>query len=243
MTDNRTDVLYPIAENQSVVPELAISLDEARDRIDKLHSFVNECMCQGLDYGLVSGCDKPTLLKPGAEKLCDVFGFSKHIEILSRTEDYSEGFFSYEVKAILVNKRTGTVEAEGVGCCNSRETRFAEQNPYNIANTLIKIAKKRAFVDAVLSATRSSGIFTQDMEDILPVKPTPALAGNKAREGGKPSVRAITQKQKSYISKLMEQKNIPIEQVREILLNKFKADNLSRLTSPQASDLIKHLQG
>lgn len=33
-------------------------------------------------------------------------------------------------------------------------------------NTFLKMAKKRAKVDAVLSATRSSGLFTQDMEDI-----------------------------------------------------------------------------
>lgn len=34
-----------------------------------------------------------------------------------------------------------------------------------IKNTLLKMAKKRAKVDAVLSATRSSGLFTQDVED------------------------------------------------------------------------------
>jgi hypothetical protein len=33
-------------------------------------------------------------------------------------------------------------------------------------NTFLKMAKKRAKVDAVLSATRSSGLFTQDMEDM-----------------------------------------------------------------------------
>ena len=34
-------------------------------------------------------------------------------------------------------------------------------------NTVLKIAKKRAFVDAVLTATHASHIFTQDMEDIV----------------------------------------------------------------------------
>lgn len=34
-----------------------------------------------------------------------------------------------------------------------------------LKNTLLKMAKKRAKVDAVLSATRSSGLFTQDIED------------------------------------------------------------------------------
>jgi hypothetical protein len=32
-------------------------------------------------------------------------------------------------------------------------------------NTIIKMAKKRAYIDATLSATRTSGIFTQDLED------------------------------------------------------------------------------
>lgn len=34
-----------------------------------------------------------------------------------------------------------------------------------LKNTLLKMAKKRAKIDAVLSATRSSGLFTQDIED------------------------------------------------------------------------------
>lgn len=34
-------------------------------------------------------------------------------------------------------------------------------------NTIMKIAKKRSMVDAVISATRSAGIFTQDLEDFL----------------------------------------------------------------------------
>jgi hypothetical protein len=34
-------------------------------------------------------------------------------------------------------------------------------------NTVLKMAKKRAYVDAVISATRSSGIFTQDVEDFV----------------------------------------------------------------------------
>src|SRR5579863_4222291 len=34
-----------------------------------------------------------------------------------------------------------------------------------LKNTILKMAKKRAKVDAVLSATRSSGLFTQDIED------------------------------------------------------------------------------
>lgn len=37
----------------------------------------------------------------------------------------------------------------------------------DVKNTVLKMAKKRAYVDAVISATRSSGIFTQDLDDFI----------------------------------------------------------------------------
>jgi len=45
-------------------------------------------------------------------------------------------------------------------------------------NTVLKMAKKRALVDAVLSCTAASDIFTQDMEDIQ--------ANKQANDGGQP---------------------------------------------------------
>lgn len=40
--------------------------------------------------------------------------------------------------------------------------------PADLANTVLKMAKKRALVDAVLTATAASDIFTQDIEDLPP---------------------------------------------------------------------------
>lgn len=39
-------------------------------------------------------------------------------------------------------------------------------NPADVYNTVLKMAKKRALVDAVLTATAASDMFTQDLEDI-----------------------------------------------------------------------------
>lgn len=44
--------------------------------------------------------------------------------------------------------------------------RFENESPWSLWNTVLKMAKKRALIDAVLSATRLSGIFTQDVEDL-----------------------------------------------------------------------------
>jgi len=40
-------------------------------------------------------------------------------------------------------------------------------NPYNLANTLLKMASKRALVGATLNGTAASDIFTQDVEDYV----------------------------------------------------------------------------
>jgi hypothetical protein len=46
------------------------------------------------------------------------------------------------------------------------QERVEHDNPADYFNTVLKIAKKRAHVDAILTATAASDIFTQDAEDI-----------------------------------------------------------------------------
>ena len=149
-----------------VFPEFAIPLEEANARIRTFQQYVREHMVEGEDYGVIPGSTKPTLFKPGAEKLNAIFGYAPKVEITNRVEDWDKGFVSYEAKVTLINKRSDSVEAEGLGSCNSRERRYARQDATGIANTVLKMAKKRALIDATLSATRASGLFTQDLEDL-----------------------------------------------------------------------------
>ena len=44
--------------------------------------------------------------------------------------------------------------------------RIENDNPQDLANTILKMAKKRSFVDGILTVTGASRIFTQDIEDI-----------------------------------------------------------------------------
>lgn len=153
-----------------VFPDFAVSLEETARRVKMLQQYVREHMVEGEDFGVIPGSTKPTLFKPGAEKLNSIFGLAPIVEISNRIEDWEKGFVSYEVKVSLVNKRTQQVEAEGIGSCNSKERRYARQDAPSIANTVLKMAKKRALIDATLSATRASGLFTQDLEDMDDVR-------------------------------------------------------------------------
>lgn len=169
-----------LAPQTDVFPDFAVSLEEANRRVRMLAEFVRGHMVEGEDYGIVPGTNgKPTLFKSGAEKLNAIFGLAPVVEVVSRVEDWDKGFVSYEIKVTLLNKRNGQVEAEGVGNCNSRERRYKNQDAANVANTILKMSKKRALVDATLSATRASGMFTQDLEDMDIEDRAPARGGNR----------------------------------------------------------------
>jgi hypothetical protein len=43
-----------------------------------------------------------TLLKSCAEKLCDIFGISKHVMIINRIENWDKVLFAYEVKVTII---------------------------------------------------------------------------------------------------------------------------------------------
>lgn len=47
----------------------------------------------------------------------------------------------------------------------AKQYRVENDDPFSLVNTILKMAKKRALVDAALSAARLSDIFTQDIED------------------------------------------------------------------------------
>lgn len=239
--------LYTLQPEQpmDIVPSFAITLEEAKQRVQMLQDFVKEIMIPGQDYGVVPGVPKPTLFKPGAEKLTDIFGFSKQVEILNRIEDWESGIFSYEVKVSLINKRNQLIEAEGIGSCNTREKKYRSQDPYNVINTVLKMAKKRALIDAVLSATRSSGIFTQDIEDLDQPNTVPTATQRPqslpATIPAQPNYAMITQPQMRKIQTLAEAIGMNPQHVQAIIQDMFRVNHTSKLTKNQASNLIQHL--
>ena len=52
----------------------AMSMEVALARRSAIVEFTRRIMVKELDFGEIPGTNKPTLLKPGAEKLCNFFG-------------------------------------------------------------------------------------------------------------------------------------------------------------------------
>lgn len=149
-------------------------------------------MKENVHFGVIPGTDKPTLLKPGAEVLCMAFRIADKYEI----EDLSEGnTVRYRVTCIGSHQTTGTVLGSGMGEASSGEEKYkwrkawddefdatpenlrrikkgkyttkqVRTEPADLANTILKMANKRAKMAMVLNVTAASDCFTQDLEDM-----------------------------------------------------------------------------
>lgn len=100
----------------------ALTLDQAKQRYDDMVRFVHAILRKDIDYGVIPGTDKPSLLKPGAEKLTTFFGLRPKFICLDRTEDWDKGFFYYRYECQLW--RDDIMIANGEGSCNSLEKKY-----------------------------------------------------------------------------------------------------------------------
>jgi len=179
---------------------LSISVDALKQNVareaemrDVLRKYVATSFQLDVDYGGIemtnkSGAkfkSKPSLLKPGAEKLLSLFQlraqYVRDDETWTMAGEIG-GLFCYEAHILNQN---GQIVGFGKGACNVKE-KFGNEN------NAIKIAKKRALVDAVLSALGLSDMFTQDME------------GLKAESNQLPAVKKNNSQKAEALVKLIE---------------------------------------
>lgn len=216
-----------IRESYGVVnfEESAMNVESVTRQVAIIQNVMKSVMKQDEHYGTIPGTNKPSLLKPGAEKLNLVFRLRPEYQI-TKTELYN-GHREYEVVCTLYHIPTGQSVGQGVGSATTMEGKYRfrggekkdtgnpvpkdywnlkktdpakakeliggdgfgtakfdgewricelgekieHDNPADYYNTVLKMAKKRAHVDAILTATAASDIFTQDTEDMTEVIP------------------------------------------------------------------------
>lgn len=201
----------------------AFSPDVLCEQIQLIQQCMAQAMKSGHHYGTIPNCgDKPTLLKPGAEKLCFLFRLVARpsVEVI----ELGHGHKEYRILCKLYSLHSGDIVGEGVGCCSTMESKYRWRNAMrkcpvcgkeaivkrkaekgggymcigndkggcwakfndgdpaiegqvtgrvenvdlaDCYNTVLKMAKKRALIDATLTATAASDIFAQDLEDLV----------------------------------------------------------------------------
>lgn len=102
-----------------------LSLEQAQEQFTKLQAFIKSQLKKDRDFGIIPGCKKPSLWKPGAERLLFFHGLGCKLESTSETVvDWKVGFFNYCYRATVYNPRTNVVIATAEGSCNSKEAKY-----------------------------------------------------------------------------------------------------------------------
>lgn len=171
-----------------------------QSRVQRMLEIQQNVMKQNIDYGIIPGCTKPTLYKPGAELLMVTFCLADRLIV----DDLSgNDMIRYRVTTEIYNQQNGVYLGCGVGEASSDEEKYkwrkivcegewedtdldrrrekwyvgwknkpdykqkqVRTNISDVANTILKMAKKRSKLDAVLSVLGASRIYSQDIEDM-----------------------------------------------------------------------------
>jgi hypothetical protein len=246
----------------------------------------------GGDYGLIPGCgNKPTLLKPGAEKLLMAFRVAPTFKMDVR--EFDGGHREITTTGTLTGPG-GEVLGEGVGSCSTMESKYRYRNvaDYEVQdcdipkdskekkaeyrkkgfgmkqidgqwrwvkyldvqktenpdiadqyNTVLKMSKKRALIDAVLTVFGASDIFTQDVEDLMPdARKTAAAMAEVEGDRLKEKVKA-DEKKSAAIAKKYDKPAAPAAPAEAPLTIYEQIQRYRKQATQKGPEAIKKLDG
>ena len=262
---------------------------DVRAQVNLIQEVMKSVMQKDVHYGVIPGAGtKPTLLKAGAEKIMSTFRLAADPDVEDMS---TETVIRYRVKCKLISASGSFVGAGLGECSTAEEkyawrgivsegewnatdeadrrakfrrdgqVKQVRTNPYDLSNTILKMAKKRALVDAVLTVTGASDIFTQDIEDmpaeVLNQKPPVSMPQEKKAESGyapnsdrpatiKDPDAPVTDPQIKAIGAILCKLGVNDDMARHEKVSNILAltnviPSMRQLTKGQASDVIQAL--
>lgn len=209
-----------------VRPQTAVQI---RAQVNLIQEVMQAVMKKDTHYGVIPGCQKPSLYKPGSEKLLSTF----RIAIEPIVEDLSTSDSARYRVVTRATSSDGTFLGSGIGEASSDEEKYkwreavcdqefesfpadrkrmkfkkgpggrsytvnqVRTEKADIANTILKMAKKRSQIDVTLTVTAASDIFTQDIEDLPEELQREEVVGDGAAAAPKPSTPVAMPQRKS----------------------------------------------
>src|SRR5208337_1395727 len=121
-TDDKNDSQLVTHQASSLALD-SMNVGDLVAQVRLIQEVMREVMQKDVHYGVIPGTgNKPSLLKPGAEKLGFVFRLAPRLEVIQR--DLGNEHREYEVTCYLDQIHTGRCFGSGVGSCNTMEGKY-----------------------------------------------------------------------------------------------------------------------
>jgi hypothetical protein len=196
------------AETQAPAIRIADRIAEIKTNVQMVQHLMRDLMKPEVHYGKIPGTDKPSLFQPGAELIClafqwatryvqedlsyeDVVRYRSTCELYSRaTGEFigtGQGEASSDEEKYRWRKAVHKAEFDAAPedrrrvklYKNGGQVQQVRIEPADIANTVLKMANKRALIAATRTASGCSDMFAQDLED-LPDETREAVTGQES---------------------------------------------------------------
>src|SRR5262245_7705962 len=105
-----------IQQPRTLAAREELSVSEVLDQVKKIQLVMKEAMKSGEHFGVIPGTDKPTLLKPGAEKLCLTFRLDPQYEI---QQGFDGDHLTIQSRCVLWHITSGQRMGSGMGSCST----------------------------------------------------------------------------------------------------------------------------
>ena len=156
------------------------------EQANVIKQIMQKAMINDVHYGVIPGTKNPTLYKAGADMLLSAFHIAVEPEVEDLSTDDE---IRYRIRARGVTMGSGSLVGVGIGECSSMEAKYkwrrahdkeyhnapanrrrihyvqqyenkqVRQEPIDVANTVLKMAKKRAAIDLCLTCLAASDVF------------------------------------------------------------------------------------
>lgn len=177
----------PMAMQVFAMPDFDVAT--LKKRMKFIQDVKKAVMVKDVHFGVIPGCKKDSLLKPGAETLCQAFRLTPIIETrivaddptaewsyeVERTNrDTGEVYMDegtciglFEVEAICtLYSMTGAIVGRASARCSNRENKYRGLPMWDLRNTIEQMAGKRAHVSTTRTSLGCSDLFDMDIEDL-----------------------------------------------------------------------------
>lgn len=259
----RTLAPHPVSASPLDLPAevFRAGLDRRKENRAALMEWIRAALVEGVDYGRIhvvskdkcragkhctnaAHFSKPSLFKPGAEKICGMLGVGVHFPTL---HDYEQAaLHGVDLHNVIIRceirDAAGHVVADGVGARSLKQD-------YGDINKALKMAEKSAHIDATLRMAGLSEVFTQDLEDMTNGENVAAQArhkegdslGGEACSTGADAAQGISDEQQRVLDARIGELGLDRGRVVSWVKRAWKIEQFRDLTTAQYAKLGKKL--